>query len=74
MIDARADFEHLARADISVPDLSTIERLLSKIDDNTRSLVSSNVGGDIRAVVNRLDETNHQVNVFANDTRKRGVN
>lgn len=68
--DATPELHHPGTVEISSSDLSAIERLLSRIADNTGSLVSSNPGGDIRAVVNRLEEANRHLSTIASNTRR----
>jgi hypothetical protein len=70
LINKLSEFHEPARADISSSDLANIERLLSNIAENTRSLVSNNPGGDIRAVVNRLETANGHLSTIASNTRK----
>jgi len=60
----------LTTADISRGDLSSIERLLSSIADNTRTMASGNPGSDLRAIVNRLETTNSLLGTIVSNTRK----
>ncbi len=61
-------------ADISRSDLSAIERLLSRIADNTGEIVNrsprSSPGQDFQAVINRLETANGILREIASNTRR----
>lgn len=59
-------------ADVSRSDLGTIERYLSEISNKLGSLVNSlyNPGGDLKAVVNRLETANGHLSTISSNTRR----